>query len=256
MIDERAIIDPTAKIDENVTVGPWSIIGPNVVIGAGTTIGSHVIIREGTTIGRNNKIFQFNSIGEDPQHLNYKGEKTFLRIGDGNIIREFCTLNKASTLGDGETTIGNNNLIMAKVHIAHDCKIGNNIVMVNNTALSGHVTVQDYATIGGFVGIHQFCNVGAYSFITYTGIRKDVPPYVIVTGNSTATLCGLNTVGLKRRGFSTETLTGLRRAYNILFRQGLTVKDALIELEKMVSNCPEVQLFIDATTNSTRGLIR
>ncbi len=255
MIDERAVIDPSAKIAPGVTIGPWTTIGPNVEIGEGTSIGSHVVVKAGVTIGRENKIYQFASIGEDPQHLNYKGEPTALRIGDRNIIREFCTMNRGTIQGGGETSVGDDNFFMAYVHVAHDCKVGNRTIFVNNASLAGHVTVQDYATIGAFVGIHQFCNIGAYSFITAAMVGKDVPPYVIVTGN-TAAVCGLNTVGLKRSGFSSETITVLRRAYNILFRQGLNIKEALVELEKLVVNTPEVQLFIDAMNNSNRGLVR
>lgn len=255
MIDERAIIDPSAKIAKNVKIGPWSIIGPQVEIGEGTQIGPHVVIKGATTIGKNNIIYQFASIGEDPQHINYKGEHTQLRIGDSNVIREFCTLHRGTVQGGGVTSIGNNNFLMSYVHIAHDCIVGNNTIFVNNASLSGHVKVANYAYIGGFVGIHQFCNVGAHSFISAAMVSKDVPPYVIVTGN-TATICGLNTVGLKRRGFSTETITMLRRAYNVLFRQGLNVKQALVELQKMVIQCPEVQLFIDSVNNSNRGLVR
>lgn len=255
MIDERAIIDPSARIGEGVSIGPWSCIGADVEIGAGTTIGPHVVIKGKVIIGEENKIHQFTSIGDDPQHLNYKGENTLLRIGNRNIIREFCTLNRGTEQGGGETSIGDDNFLMAYVHIAHDCKVGNRTIFVNNASLAGHVTVQDYATIGAFVGVHQFCNIGAYSFITAAMVGKDVPPYVIVTGN-TAAVCGLNTVGLKRSGFSSETITILRRAYNILFRQGLNVKEALVELEKLVMDCPPVQLFIDAMNNSNRGLVR
>lgn len=255
MIDERAIIDPSAKVAPGVTIGPWTVIGPGVEIGEGTIIGPHVVIKNRVIIGRDNKIYQFASIGEDPQHLNYKGEATSLRIGDRNIIREFCTMNRGTVQGGGETSVGDDNFFMAYVHVAHDCKVGNRTIFVNNASLAGHVTVQDYATIGAFVGIHQFCNIGAYSFITAAMVGKDVPPYVIVTGN-TAAVCGLNTVGLKRSGFSSETITVLRRAYNILFRQGLNVKEALVELEKLVVNTPEVQLFIDAMTSSNRGLVR
>lgn len=255
MIDERAIIDSSAKIDEDVSIGPWTFVGPQVEIGSGTVIGPHVVIKGHTKIGQNNKIYQYASLGEDPQHVNYKGEETWLEIGDSNVIREFCTLNRGTVQGGGVTSIGNGNFLMAYVHIAHDCKVSDHTIFVNNASLAGHVKVEQHATIGGFVGIHQFCNIGAYSFITAAMVGKDVPPYVIVTGN-TAEVCGLNTVGLKRRGFSTDTITMLRRAYNILFRQGLNVKQALIELEKMVLECPEVKLFIDAVNNSSRGLVR
>jgi UDP-N-acetylglucosamine acyltransferase len=224
-------------------------------VGDGSIIGSHVVIKGDTIIGRNNKIYQYASIGEDPQHTNYKGEKTLLRIGDGNLIREFCTINRGTMQGGGETKIGDENFFMAYVHIAHDCQVGNSTIFVNNASVAGHVTVEDYATIGAFVGIHQRCNIGAYSFITAAMVGKDVPPYVIVTGNAAA-VCGLNTVGLKRRGFSSQTITMLRRAYHILFRQGLNIKEVLEELEKMVLECPEVQLFIDAINNSGRGIVR
>ncbi|MBA2653867.1 MAG: acyl-ACP--UDP-N-acetylglucosamine O-acyltransferase [Gammaproteobacteria bacterium] len=255
MIDERAIIDPSAKVEAGVTVGPWSIVGPNVEIGAGTTIGPHVVIKSSTRIGRNNKIYQYASIGEDPQHADYQDEETFLHIGDNNVIREFCTFNRGTAKGGGVTSVGDNNFFMSYVHVAHDCKVANHTIFVNNASIGGHVIVENHAYIGAFVGIHQFCSIGAHSFLTATMIGKDVPPYVMVTGN-TAEVCGLNMVGLKRRGFNSETITMLRRAYNILFRQGLNVKQALSELEKMVLDCPEVQLFIDAINNSSRGLVR
>lgn len=262
MIDKSAIIDPSAKIDLNakigsgVKIGAWSIIGSDVEIGAGTTIGPHVIIKGSTIIGDNNTIYQFCSIGEDPQHLNYKGEKTLLIIGNNNIIREFCTLNRG-TIPDGEgTLIGNNNFFMAYSHVAHDCQVGDHNIFVNNATLAGHVIIRNYITVGAFVGIHQNCIVHDHSFITGGALlNKDVPPYVMVIGNP-ATICGLNTVGLKRRGFSAETITMLRRGYNILFRQGLNVKEAQVELEKMVVDCPAIQLFIDSVNNSNRGLVR
>lgn len=255
-IDHRAIIDPSAKIAADVTIGPWSIIGPHVEIGAGTQIGAHVVIKENTKIGRNNKILQFSSIGEAPQHINYRGEPTRLEIGDNNLIREFCTLNRGTVQGGGVTRIGNHNFIMSNVHIAHDCQVGNHIIFVNNASLSGHVRIDDYATIGGFVGVHQFCIVGAHSYISRAAmVSKDVLPYVIVIGNDVS-VCGLNTVGLKRRGFTPETIRILRNAYNIIYRRGLTVKQALLELQGMVSDCPEIQLFISGLQNSTRGIIR
>jgi UDP-N-acetylglucosamine acyltransferase len=255
VIDERAIIDSSAKIGKNVTIGPWSIIGPQVEIGDNTTIGPHVIIKGHTILGQNNKVYQYASLGEDPQHVNYRGEETLLKIGDGNIFREFCTVNRGTFQGGGVTSIGSQNFLMAYVHIAHDCQVGDYTIFVNNASVAGHVKVDSYATIGAFVGIHQFCNVGAYSFITAAMVGKDVPPYVMVTGN-VAQVCGLNTVGLKRQGFNAQTITTLRRAYNILFRQGLNIKQAVEKLEKMVVDCPEVELFINAINNSNRGLIR
>lgn len=255
-IDHRAIIDPTAKIAPDVTIGPWSIIGPNVEIGAGTEIGAHVVIKDNTKIGRNNKILQFASIGEAPQHIHYRGEPTRLEIGDNNLIREFCTLNRGTVQGGGVTRIGNHNFIMSYVHVAHDCQIGNHIIFVNNASLSGHVRVDDYATIGGFVGVHQFCTVGAYSYVSRAAmVAKDVLPYVIVTGNNVS-VCGLNTVGLKRRGFTPETIRTLRNAYSIIYRRGLTVNQAVLELQSMLAGCPEVQLLISGLQNSARGIIR
>ncbi|QLH43590.1 MAG: acyl-ACP--UDP-N-acetylglucosamine O-acyltransferase [Coxiellaceae bacterium] len=256
MIDNQAIIDPSAKIADGVVIGPWSIIGPNVEIGAGTWIGPHVVIKSNTRIGNNNKIYQFASVGEDPQHLGYKGEPTRLEIGNNNLIREFTTINRGTVQGHGVTRIGNNNLFMSYVHVAHDCNIGNNTIFVNNASLAGHVTVDDYAYIGGFVGVHQFCSIGAYSFLSKAAlVGKDVLPYVIVSDNL-ATVHGLNLVGLKRNGFSIEAIRKLRNAYNIIYRRGLTVPEAIGELEKMVLDCPEIQRLIDALRRATRGIIR
>jgi UDP-N-acetylglucosamine acyltransferase len=258
VIDEHAIIDSTAKIAKNVSIGPYSIIGPNVEIGEGCVIESHVVINGRTKIGCNNKIFPFASIGEDPQDLSYKGEDTILEIGDNNTIREFCTLNRGTVKGGGVTKIGNNNLIMAYVHIAHDCKVGSNTIFANNASLSGHVVVNDHALLGGFAGIAQYCNIGAYSFVAaQTGINKDVLPYVIVSSyHEPAKTYGLNVVGLKRKGFSLETIKKLRQAYHLLCKENLTVKDILPKLEVMAKDCPAVQLFIDAIVRSKHGIIR
>lgn len=255
MIHQQAIIDPTAKIADGVTIGAWTQIGPNVEIGEGTEIGPHVIIKSYTRIGKNNRIYQFNSIGEDPQDTHYTGQETWLTIGDNNVIREFCTISRGTVAGGGSTRIGNNCFIMAYVHIAHDCQIGNNVTLVNNTGFAGHVKVADFAYVGGFVGVHQYCSIGAHSFITAAMIRKDIPPYVIVTGDPPK-LCGLNVVGLKRRGYSAEAINGLRKAYNVLFRKGLTVSQAVQELDLMLAEVPEVHLLIEAANNSTRGLLR
>lgn len=255
-IDNRAIIDPTAHIAKDVEIGPWSIIGANVEIGAGTKIASQVVIKENTKIGRNNNIHQFVSLGESPQHTNYKGEPTRLEIGDNNIIREFSTLNRGTMQGGGVTRVGNDNFIMCYVHIAHDCQVGNHTIFVNNASLAGHVCVDDHAMIGVFVGVHQFCKIGAHSFVTHAAmINKDVLPYLLVAGHN-PTVSGLNVVGLRRRGFGEDTIRKLREAYHVIFRQGLTVKQALVELQTMVSDCPEVQLFIDGLQSSTRGVVR
>ncbi len=255
MIDERAIVDSTAKIADDVKIGPWTLIGPDVEIGEGTEIGSHVVIKGHTRIGKNNRIFHFNSLGEAPQDVQYKGQETWLTIGDNNVIREFCTINRGTVTGDGTTRIGNNNFIMAYVHIAHDCQIANHVFLVNNTGFAGHVKVADYAYIGGFVGVHQYTSIGAHSFITASMVRKDIPAYVIVTGDPPK-ICGLNIVGLKRRGFTADAINGLRRAYNILFRKGYSLNQAVSELELMVADVPEVQLLIDSVNSSTRGILR
>lgn len=255
MISDLANIDPSAKIGNNVSIGPWSVIGPGVEIGDGCDIGSHVVIKKNTKMGTNNKVFQFNSIGEDPQHIEYRGEDTFLEIGNDNVFREFCTINRGIPSEGGVTHIGDRNFVMAYVHIAHDCQIGNDIVFVNNATLAGHCVVKDFARIGGYVAVHQRCCIGSYSFTTAAMIGKDVPPFVIVTGN-TASVYGINTVGLKRRGFSTEIIAGIRRAYKTIYNKGLNVTQALKELEPMVDTCPPVQLFIDAINTSTRGILK
>lgn len=258
MIDSRAIISPKAKLGKNVTVGPFAIIGDDVEIGDNTWIGPHVLIKGPTKIGTGNKIFQFASVGEDPQDKKYAGEKTFLDIGDDNIIREGCTLNRGTTQGGGITKIGNGNLFMAYSHVAHDCEILNNIILANNVALAGHVKIEDYAILSAFSMVHQFCVIGAHSFLAAgSGASKDVLPYIIVSGTAhDVSVFGLNSVGLKRRGFSDETLLNLKRAYKIIFRQNLPVTDAITQLEGMRSECPEVDLFITALQNSSRGITR
>lgn len=255
MIDQLAIIDPTAVIADDVKIGPWTIIGPDVKIGAGTEIASHTIIKANTQIGKNNRIYQFCVLGEDPQDIKFKGGETRLEIGDDNVIREYCSIHRGTSDANGVTSIGDRNFIMAYVHIAHDCVIGNDITFVNNTSLGGHVIVEDFARIGGHVGVHQFCKIGSYSLTTAAMIGKDVPPFVIVTGN-TAYVCGINTVGLRRRGFSNDAIGGLKRAYSVLFRKGMNITDALAELNEMISDCPQVQLFVDAINSSNRGILR
>lgn len=256
MIDERAIIHPSAKLAAGVSVGPGSIIGADVEIGEGTWIGPHVVIQGPTIIGKNNKIFQFASVGDEPQDITYKGEPTRLEIGDNNVIREYCMISRGTVKGGGLTRIGNQNYLMAYSHIGHDCMIGNSVIMINYAALSGHVIVHDYATIGGYAAVHQFCQVGPYAFIARaTYVSKDVLPYVMIAGHTTSA-CGLNTVGLRRRGFSPSTIDYLRRAYKIIFRKGLTVQQAVAELEVMQADCPEVIAMINALNQSTRGIVR
>lgn len=256
MIDPSAQIHPEAKLADDVCVGPWTIIGAHVEIDSGTWIGPHVVIKGPTRIGKNNKIYQFSSIGDAPQDITYAGENTQLIIGDNNTIREFCMLNRGTAKGGSLTHIHDNNYLMAYVHIAHDCLVGNNTIFANYSALSGHVVVQDYATVGAYSGVHQFCTIGEHSFIAKgTYVTKDVTPYVMIAGH-TAAACGLNTVGLKRRGFSPNALENLRRAYKIIFRRGLTVQQSIVELIEMIPECPEVRPLIDALKNSERGIVR
>jgi UDP-N-acetylglucosamine acyltransferase len=256
VISEQAVIDPSAKIAAGVTIGPGTIIGADVTIGEGTWIGPHVVIQGPTTIGKNNKIFQFASVGNDPQDITYRGEPTRLEIGDENVIREFCMISRGTVKGGSVTRLGNHNFFMAYAHVGHDCIVGNHVSMVSYSALSGHVVVDDYATIGAYSAVHQFCKVGAYAFITRaTYITKDVLPYVIIAGQD-STVYGINKVALKRRGVTSSAVDLLRRAYKIVFRKGLTVQEALVELEVLVLECPEVSLMIESLKQSTRGIVR
>lgn len=256
MIHPTAIIDPSAQIGANVEIGPWTSIGAGVEIGEGSWIGPHVVIQGPTKIGKGNKIFQFASIGAEPQDKKFRGEPTLLEIGDRNIIREFCTFNRGTVQDKSTTKIGNDNLFMAYVHIAHDCIVGNHTIFANNASLAGHVIVEDYAILSGFAGVFQECRIGTHSFASMGAmIDKDVPPFVRVSGYY-AKPFGLNTVGMKRRGFAATTMLNLRRAYKIIYRKGFTVKQALEELHKLLAECPEVQMFIDFLNNSERGIAR
>lgn len=256
MIDARAIIDPSAKLAEDVTVGPWSIIGPDVEIDAGTVIASHVVVKGPTRIGRNNRIFQFATVGEECQDKKYNGEPTRLIIGDNNVIREGVTIHRGTVQDKGETVIGSHNLLMAYAHVAHDCVVGNNVILANNAAIAGHVHVGDWAILGGFTAVHQFCHIGAHVMCgAGTVVFKDIPAYVMATG-SPAKPHGINAEGLKRRGFSAEAVTTIRRAYKAIYRQGLTVTQALDVLNEMAQDTPEVALLIEALRTSSRGIIR
>jgi UDP-N-acetylglucosamine acyltransferase len=256
VIHPQAIDDPGAKIGKNVHIGPFSVIGPGVEIGDETWIGPHVIINGLARIGKDNKIYQFSSLGEAPQHLGYKGEPTRLEIGDRNIIREYCTLNRATASGGGVTSLGDDNFIMAYCHVAHDCHVGNRTIFANGTSLAGHVVVEDYVIFGGFSLIHQFCRVGAHGM---TGIGtvtfKDIPPYLLVAGN-TAVPHGLNVRGLKRRQFSDASIEALRKAYKILYKSGLGLNEAIEQLEPMARDCAEVAHFLTFIKRSERGIIR
>ena len=256
MIHSHALIDPGATLAPDVEIGPFAVIGPNVEIGAGTRIGPHAVIQGPTRIGCNNHIFQFTSIGEAPQDKKYRGEPTELIIGDGNTIREYCTINRGTVQGGGSTLIGDENWIMAYVHIAHDCHVGSHSIFANAASLAGHVSVGDWAILGGFTLVHQFCTLGAHCFTAFGSVvGQDVPPYVLISGHM-ARPHGLNTEGLRRRGFSSETLRQLRQAYKVIYRSGLTLDQAIARLQEMVEECPEVGLFVEALTKATRGIIR
>lgn len=256
MIDSRACIDSSACIAQGVTIGPWAVIGPEVEIGPNTWIGPHVVLKGPMKIGAENKIFQFASVGEDPQDKKYRGERTVLEIGDHNVIREFCTINRGTGEGGGITRIGDDNLFMAYVHIAHDCIIGNHTVFANNASLAGHVIVEDHVIFSGFSAVHQFCKVGRHSFIgKATMVVKDVLPYILVSGYD-AKAIGLNLVGLKRHDFSLETTHWLRQAYKLIFRSHLTVAQALDALTPLSKECPEILHMIDMLIHSERGITR
>lgn len=256
MIHPQAIVDPSARIAEGVEIGPWSLIGPDVEIGAGTRIESHVVIKGPTRIGEGNRIFQFATIGEECQDKKYAGEPTRLKIGDNNVIREGCTIHRGTVQDEGLTSIGSNNLLMAYAHVAHDCRVGSNIILANNAALAGHVHVGDHAILGGFTAVHQFCRIGAHVMCgAGTVVLKDVPAYVMASGNS-AKPHGINLEGLKRRGFERDALNTLRQAYKLIYRKGLTVEQALDGLNELLPGCPEVGLLIESLEASTRGIIR
>ena len=257
MIDQTAIIHSNADIHKNVSIGPYSVIGENVSIGSGTVIGSHVVITGPTTIGPNNKIFHFSSIGEDPQDKKFnKDQNSYLEIGANNTIREYVSINRGTSDGGGKTIIGNNNWIMAYVHIAHDCIIGNNSTFANNTTLAGHVAIQDFVTLGGFTGVHQFCRIGSYSFSAISSvIVKDVPPYILVSGN-TAKPSGLNREGLKRNGFDADTINLLKKAYRIIYRESLTLAEALNELMELSVDSKSVSVMHSFISLSERGIVR
>ncbi len=256
MIHPTAIISDTAIIASDAEIGPYSIIGDKVEIGSGTRIDSHVVVNGPTVIGKDNHIYQFASIGDDPQDKKYAAEETRLVIGDRNTIREFCTISRGTEQGDGYTSIGDDNWIMAYVHIAHDCHVGNQTIFANNATLAGHVHVGDWAILAGFSGAHQFCRVGAHAFLgMYAGVSRDVPAYVMVAGQP-AVPRGINTEGLKRRGFSAEQVANIKNGYRLIYRKGLKLVDALSELEALLGDQPELQLLVDSLRSSERGITR
>ena len=260
-IHPSALIDPKASLDSSVEVGAYSIIGPNVRIDAGTKIGPHVVIEGHTTIGRENTLFQFSSIGAAPQDKKYAGEPTRLEIGDRNVIREFCTFNLGTSQDLGVTRLGNDNWIMAYVHIAHDCQVGNHTIFANNAALAGHVHIGDWVILGGFSNTHQFCKIGAHAMVGMsTSLTQDVPPFVMLNGNPAAAH-GINVEGLKRRGFSREQISAIRQSYKLLYKSGLTLEEAKLALDQQVLTlAPEQALHVKAMREfldgSTRGIVR
>lgn len=255
MIDPRADIHPSAEIDPSAQVGPFSVIGANVRIGAGTWVGPHVVIQGPTEIGQDNRIYQFASIGEAPQDTSYRGEPTRLVIGDRNVIRESVTLNRGTERGRGETSIGHDNLIMAYVHIAHDCIIGNGIIFSNAASLAGHVEVQDHCTLGGFTLVHQFCRVGSYAFTSMgSALNRDLPPYCLASGNY-ARLIGINKVGLRRKGFSNASINGLHRAFAEVLR-GRSDRKSRVASLMAETEVPEVRNLLEFIQGSSRGILR
>ena len=256
MIDERAVIDPRAKIAEDVEIGPFTIVGPDVEIGTGTVIGPHCVINGPTTIGRDNRIFQYASIGEAPQDKSFKDEPTRLEIGDRNYFREFCTMNRGTVKGGGVTKIGDDNWFMAYTHVAHDCVIGNNTIFANAASLGGHVEVGDWVIMGGFAVVHQFVRIGAHAFCGLgTVLKQDLPPYVMSDG-SPARPFGINREGLKRRGFSPEAIMALKRAYKTIYRSGLKREQVVERLREMAAEEEAVRLLADFVGVEGRGLIR
>ena len=256
MIHSTAIISDSAKIAENVEIGAYSIIGDDVEIGSGTRIDSHVVINGPTIIGEDNHIYQFASIGDDPQDKKYANEPTRLIIGDRNTIREFCTFSRGTIQGDNETTMANDNWIMAYVHVAHDCHIGSNTIMANNTTLAGHVHIGDWVIMAGFSGAHQFCKVGAHAFIgMYSGVNRDVPAYMMVAGTPGVPR-GINSEGLKRRDFDAEQIRNIKDAYRVIYRQGLKLDEAMTELQERVASQPELEILLESLRASERGIVR
>lgn len=260
MIHATAVIDPKAELDSSVSVGPYTVIGAGVRIGAGTSVGPHCVIEGPTTIGRDNKIFQFASLGAAPQDKKYAGEPTQLIVGDRNTIREFCTMNRGTVQDDGITALGDDNWIMAYVHLAHDCKVGSRVIMANNAQLAGHVHVGDWAILGGFTAVHQFVHIGAHSMTGLGSILfQDLPPFIMAAGNI-AEARSFNLEGLKRRGFTPEQLNAVKQMYRLLYRRGLTVDQAQIEMAGLQASHPEardtIQLMLDFLKTATRGIIR
>jgi UDP-N-acetylglucosamine acyltransferase len=256
LIHATAIIDPSARLAEDVEVGPFAVIGAEVEIGRGSRIGPHAVIRGPTTIGEDNRIYQFASVGEDPQDKKYQGEATRLIIGDRNVVRESATIHRGTAQDRGETRIGDDNLFMAYTHIAHDCVIGNRVIMANAASLGGHILVQDWAILGGFTIVHQFCRIGAHSFSAMGSVvSKDVPPYVTIDGHP-AVPRGINTEGLRRRSFSAESISAIRRAYRLLYLSSLKLDAAVAAIRTLGDDHPDVRCMADFVAGSSRSIVR
>ena len=256
MIHSTAIVSDTAVIADDVEIGPYCVVGDNVEIAAGTRIDSHVVINGPTVIGKDNRIYQFASIGDDPQDKKYAGEPTGLVIGDRNTIREFCTISRGTTQDRGETIIGDDNWIMAYVHIAHDCVVGDKTIMANNATLAGHVHVGDWVIFAGFSGAHQFCRIGAHAFLgMYAGVNRDVPAYTMVAGQP-AVPRGINSEGLKRRDFSAQQIRNIKNAYRLTYRQGKKLNEAIDEIAALSQEQPELVPFLESLRSTERGLVR
>ena len=256
LIDKNAIVDPAAEIAEDVKIGPFSVIGPDVHIKSGSVIGPHVVINGPTTIGYDNRIYQFSSIGENPQDKKYADEVTRLELGDRNTIREYCTMHRGTKQDRGLTRIGNDNLFMAYTHVAHDCMVGDHVIMANGASLAGHVHLEDYAILGGFTLVHQFTQIGQFSFSAMgSAITQDIPPYVMVGGRPTRPH-GINSVGMERDGASPEVIQKIRKAYKILYKTSLRLEDAIEEMEDMAGDCNELSNMVSFLRNVTRGILR
>lgn len=255
-IHPTAIVAPTARLETGVTIGPYSTLGDHVTLGEGTTIGAHVVIEAGAHVGKHCRIFSHAVLSSEPQDLKFQGEKSQLIVGDGTVIREFATLNRATSGGGGKTVVGRGCLIMAYAHVAHDCHLADGVILANGATLGGHVIIEEHAIIGGLTGVHQFCRIGAHTIIGgCSGILLDVPPYVKAQGNR-ARLFGLNTVGLKRRNFPPETIRHLKQAYRLLFLSGLTTSQALERITAEVPTCAEIQHLVHFIKTSDRGITR
>jgi len=256
MIHPTAIVGPKAEIGADVEIGPYTIIADNVSIGSGTVIGPHVIVDPYVAIGADCHIFQYASVGAEPQAIKFKGEKTYVKIGRGTTIREFATINRGTAFGTGVTEIGEDNLLMAYSHVAHDCQTGRGVILANNATLAGHIVIGDHVTVGGLVAIHQFVRIGDYAYVGgKSAVPKDIPPYVIAAGDR-AKLHGLNRVGLKRHGFSETAVNALKKVYRIFFRFGLTLNEAIERAQAEVDHLPEVNKFINFIKSSQRGITR